>query len=115
MPLDRAIGFQERDLASLRIRIASPRPISAPVCIGMVTEIFCASCQRVKWACLAIFDEALGLEKAHKLAGPDLRHPRHQGIPTVNSSTCCWIASRMFRLASSMVLPLLKQPAGVGL
>ena len=69
-------------------------------------------------------------EKAHKLAGPDLRHPRHQGIPTVNSSTCtsfsfcgigcpwvsrastcCWIASRMFRLASSMVLPLLKQPA----
>src|SRR5207249_4178516 len=113
MPPDGGLDFQERDLASLRIRIASPRPISAPVCIGMVTEIF---------------------EKAHKLAGPDLRHPRHQGIPTVNSSTCtsfsfcgigcpwvsrastcCWIASRMFRLAFSMVLPLLKQPAGVGL
>ena len=37
---------------------------------------------------LPVFNEALGREKGDELTGRELRQPRQQGIPTVNSSTC---------------------------
>lgn len=36
---------------------------------------------------LSIFDKALGSRKADKVAGGELRKPRHAGMPTVSSST----------------------------
>jgi hypothetical protein len=36
---------------------------------------------------LSRFFESLLLEKRHQVPGRDLRHPRHQGSPTHNSST----------------------------
>jgi hypothetical protein len=36
---------------------------------------------------LSLLGETLRLEEPHKLARRNLRHPRHQGIPTVSSST----------------------------
>lgn len=36
---------------------------------------------------LSLLGETLRFEETHKLARRDLRHPRHQDIPTVSSST----------------------------
>jgi hypothetical protein len=37
---------------------------------------------------LLIFNEPLCLEEANRFVSRDLRHARHQGTATVNSSTC---------------------------
>ena len=83
---------------------------------------------------LAVFYKSVRLQETNEFARGYLGKARHAGRPMESSSTCtmlslwgmawerarsdstcCSMASRMLRRASSIVLPLLRQPGRVGL